>query len=470
MATCPSCQREVQDGWKFCRFCGQGMAPQAPPEVTSVSDYLPSEVLARHLEPKDMQGILSKTLEVEEGQLALLFVGGRNDATLGPGKHSIGNILTSRGRDATAVLFQTSDVSTPMSFGRLLTKDPLPLALDCRLVLKVDKPLLLWENLANGAESYNTEHLAAAVYPLVEEGTQNFVGSRTMRELDTNQGVRLELQMALALHLNQALARWGLAFVSVQAVSLRSEIWDKVTQSRTDYVVAATEQEVALEGRKRFFDVHQESEIQTLAEETARVAGVEKRLGLWERMRKAVQANARGEIQSQAELEDLVRHADRDRLLKDDQYETLARTVAEAKEDHGKARAFLLRRVEAEGEHELRKLDLGHRFGLEQERLTMELSTARREMEAHWELDLAARQGPETRRGPAGAGGRRPGGRRPYADSLRSDRRRYRRHRARPGCQGRRDGHQSLLPVQRGEKGGRAGAPARRAGGRGAKA
>ena len=104
--------------------------------------------------------------------------------------------------------------------------------------------------------------------------------------------------------------------------------------------------------------------------------------------RQAILSNAQGEIQSQAELEDLVRHADKDRLLKDDEAQTLVQTLAEAREDREKGRAFVLRRVEAEREYELQKLDLGHRYGLSHERLSFEVAAARREMEGQWELEL----------------------------------------------------------------------------------
>ena len=116
-----------------------------------------------------------------------------------------------------------------------------------------------------------------------------------------------------------------------------------------------------------------------MAEDNLAVVGVEKRLSLWERMRQAILSNARGEIQSQSELEDLIRQADKDRLLKADEQQTLLRTLAEAREDHEKARAFLLRRVESEGEYELQRLDLAHRFGLSRGRLLPEVAAARQD-------------------------------------------------------------------------------------------
>ena len=388
MAACPGCQREIVGQSKFCRYCGHPLTGEPAAATESVRENLPPGVLVRRVQPGEMQGLLTKTLEVEEGQAAMLLVGGRHDRTLGPGKHSIGSMLRSSVRSTSVVLFRAADVSIDISVARLLTSDPLPLDVSLRLVLKLDRPILVWQNLVRGADSYSTEHLASALYPLVEEGCQAFFGSRSVKDLDAHKGTRQELEMALASHLDQPLARWGTKLVSVQAVSIRCETWDKVSQARTSTFVAAADEEIALEGRKRLFDVHQESDIQALAQETAEVVGVEKRVAVWERLRRAIQANATNEIRSRAELEELVRQADKDRLLKESDYENLVRTLSEAKEDHKKGRAFVLRRVEAEGEYELQKLDLGHRFGLEQERLALELTTARQEMEARWELEL----------------------------------------------------------------------------------
>ena len=53
-----------------------------------------------------------------------------------------------------------------------------------------------------------------------------------------------------------------------------------------------------------------------------------------------------------------------------------------------KARTLVLRRVEAEAEYELEKLDLGHRYGLSRDRLSLEITAAREEMEGRWEMEL----------------------------------------------------------------------------------
>ena len=389
MISCPGCHRETEAGGNFCGFCGHPLASPAPESGSDLSEQLPGDVLMRRIVPGEMQGLVNKTVVVEEGQAALLLIGGRHDRDLGPGKHSIGNVLSSTTRDASIVLFQNSDVPLTVSVPRLLSSDPLPLSLDFRLVLKIEEPMLFFRNLFGGADSYDAHHLAAAMYPVVEEGCEAFISARSIRDLGGRQETSRDLGMALSSHLQQPLDRWGLGLVLCQALSIRCEAWDEVTQTRTEYFVTASEEQADLESRKRLFDVFQESQLQTMAEETLEVIGVEKRVSLWARLRQAVLAKSQGEIQSQAELEDTVRQADKDRLLKEDEHHSLGRSLTEAQEDHEKARAFVLQRVEAEGQYELQKLDLGHRFGLSQERLALEVAAARQEMEQNSQIELS---------------------------------------------------------------------------------
>ena len=170
MPTCPDCRIEVDESWKFCRYCGHAVASPAPEPEIPVAAQLPADDLMVRLGPGQMRGLLNQTVVVEEGHAALLMLGGRLDQTLSPGKHSIGNILSSRTRDASVILFRTSDIPLDVSVSRLLTSDPLSLSLSCRLVLKIETPIPFLSNLVGGAGSYGTHHLSAALYAPVEEG------------------------------------------------------------------------------------------------------------------------------------------------------------------------------------------------------------------------------------------------------------------------------------------------------------
>jgi hypothetical protein len=270
----------------------------------------------------------------------------------------------------------------------LLTSDPLPLSLSLQVTLALERPELFWSNLAQGLETYDADRLSSTVYPVIEEACQTYIQGRSMRELDSDPRLSNNLNLAMASSAQPAFSRWGLRLVAVRAVDMTSEIWDKTTDQRVQYSVGVLEREAELESRKRLFDVATESDIQDLAEETARVAGVEKRLGLWERMRQAVLSKKQGEITSQTEIEDLVRDADRDRLLKDTEQQEIVRTIQEAKQDHEKSREFALRRIDAERDFEYEKLGIVHRNGLEHERIALEAANARQEMESRWDIQL----------------------------------------------------------------------------------
>ena len=147
MPVCPGCSKEVSAEWRFCRVCGQSLA-------ATVGELVSSDIIARRISSNELPGLLSKTLTVEEGQAALLFVSGRHDTTLPPGRHALGNVLTGRGGAVSVVLFRTSDVAIDLSLPSLFTSDPLPLTVGLRLTAKIEQPLFLWTNLASGAETY----------------------------------------------------------------------------------------------------------------------------------------------------------------------------------------------------------------------------------------------------------------------------------------------------------------------------
>ena len=391
MTVCPSCDKEVNEDSKFCIFCRGLLSGQDSSGSLSAPTFtqdLDAQTIAYRVNAKDLRGLINKTLVVHEGQQALLFKDGRLDTTLGVGSHPMGNMLVSRMRDNDIVLFKTGDFPLDITIPRLLSNDPLPLAMDFRLTFSVQEPTNFLRNLMAGGDVYETSNLTASLYPLVEEGCQAFASHRSVRDLANGGPVLKELELSMASHLDQSLSRWGLRQVSCQAVNIRCEAWDDLTQTRTEYFVAASEEQVALEGRKLLFDVQDNLDLQILAEETASMVNVEKKAALWERMRQALLADAQGKIRSRSELEEMVRQADLDHVLKEDEYASLVATLSEAKEDHQKAREFLIRRVESEGEYELRKLDLTHQFGLSEERLSLELASSRQEMDGLWELQL----------------------------------------------------------------------------------
>ena len=75
MPSCPRCEKEVQEGWKFCRYCGHPLIDEVPEPETSLGEPISSDLLARRIDPGEMRGLLNKTVVVEEGQSAIVLIG-----------------------------------------------------------------------------------------------------------------------------------------------------------------------------------------------------------------------------------------------------------------------------------------------------------------------------------------------------------------------------------------------------------
>ena len=151
MTHCPSCNSPTGPDWKFCRTCGQKLDEASAELEASATAILSAEQVMYRLSDQDISGLFSRSFSVEEGFGALLFLNGRHDTTLGPGKHSLGNMISSKSRDASVVIYRTSDTSFGMSFTHLMSKDPLPVNLRFGLIVKIETPSLFWSNVAKNA-------------------------------------------------------------------------------------------------------------------------------------------------------------------------------------------------------------------------------------------------------------------------------------------------------------------------------
>ena len=91
-------------------------------------------------------------------------VPGPADPDPGSWKHPIGSVLRSSVRNTSVVLFRASDVSLDISGANLLRSGPPPLDVSFLLVAKLDRPILVWQNLLRVTNPYSTGHLAGVLY------------------------------------------------------------------------------------------------------------------------------------------------------------------------------------------------------------------------------------------------------------------------------------------------------------------
>jgi hypothetical protein len=348
---------------------------------------------AVNLGEKDLSGLFSKKIVIEEGTAGLLMVQGRFDTRLEPGEHAleggIGAILRNKNRK-NIVLVTLGETSLEATLLRLLTRDPVPFNVRCAVTMRFTpgREAVFLSNFMSGKDYLGINELKSLVDAELREGAQDWAGSHEIQELAENLSLRGELAMTLESHLRSVLDRNGLSFGRLEVKEFTCKIWDKSVDQRVETSLQLTQEQAELEGRKRLFDVAVMSDVQDLAEETQKTATHEKRIVLWQRMRRAANQEEIDKIASEQELENFIRQIDRDKLLNEDEFERFKIELRQSGEDKERLRSRLLRVAEMEEEYDFARNETVLKTGLDRQQAQAELGLERLRLEGALETDL----------------------------------------------------------------------------------
>ena len=361
-----------------------------PPTISDNRWVREPEDFAVELRERDLSGLFSRRIRIEEGTTGLLMVQGRFDKRLDPGEHVLqGGILGGQGRKR-IVLVNLGEVMLYITLPRLLTRDPVPFGVQTAITLRYTpgREAVFLSNFMSGREYLGSNELRQLVYTELNEATQIWAGRHTIKELAEDLTLRDDLAIALESHVRPVLDRYGLTFGRTEVREFKCDIWDRTLNMRVETSLQISEEQANLEGRKRFFDIAVEKDIQEMAEETQKVATYEKRIQLWQRMQQAANQEEMNKINSEQDLVDFIRQTDRDRLLKDDEFERFKVSQRESGEDHARLRAQFLRIAEMEEEYDFRRRELSQQSALSREQLEGELGLERLGIEGRLETEL----------------------------------------------------------------------------------
>ena len=345
------------------------------------------------LSERDLAGFTTKNIVIEEGTTGLLIVQGRFDRRLDPGEHALegglGAIFVGRERKI-VVLVTLSDAMLYITLPRLLTRDPVPFGVETAVTLRFapGREAIFLSNFMSGKDALTTHDLRNLVYSEINEAAQAWAGGHTIRELGDNMALRGEMAIALEAHIRPLLDRYGLAFGRLEVREFKSEILDRSVNQRVETSLQITKEQAELEGRKRYFDIAVETDIQDVTEETQKVATYEKRILLWQRMQRASNQEQMDKISSEQDLTDFIRQTDRDNLLKEDELERFKQALVDSGEDRERLRAQIIRLSEMEAEYDYKRKELTQQASLSQEQLEGEMGLERLRMEGQLETAL----------------------------------------------------------------------------------
>jgi hypothetical protein len=351
---CNNCGTVVAADKKYCTRCGKPLAESAAPMLTGNRWARNAGDFATKVEVGDVKGFFRKGLVVEPGTQAIFFVGGAYTKLLDRGTYDMGGLsFLGSSPTATAVLVDASDVELAFSFENLVTRDPIRLSADCRLVVRMDDPPEFFENMMKGRQNYSLAEMRAFLEGEIRNSLQESIGSRSVQDLSTNLALKQSLERAVAEHLARTFDRKGLAFVQVRIFDFRHPHMNAFTSKLEEYWLHAQDLEARLAREGATAGLERKVMDLETAQALRDVEVFEERARVFERMRKAVASASMDKVTGEKEMEDFLHEIDKDKLLRADELEELKRSLGEKKENHDTARRHLIERLKLDQQAEL---------------------------------------------------------------------------------------------------------------------
>jgi membrane protease subunit (stomatin/prohibitin family) len=360
---CGSCGATVAADKAFCANCGKPLSESASPLLTGNHWARRVEDFATRVEVDDVEGFFKKGLIVEAGTKAIFFVNGACSGILPPGRYEMGGLLQKiknllDSKTSTAVLVDTGDVELHFSVADLLTRDPIKLAAECRLVVQMDNPSLFFENMMKGRQNYLLDELRGFLEGELRNCLSEFLGGKSVQELSSSLAVKQQMEQGVAQHLATTFDRKGLSFIQIRIFDFRHPRLDSLTNKREEYWLNAQDLETKIAAEGATMGLDRRLLDQETAKALMQLEVYEDRAKVFARMRQAVASNEMNQVTSEMELAKFLQAIDKDKLLREEEMRQLVQDFGEKKEDHDLARAHLIQRLKIEQDNDLARAEL----------------------------------------------------------------------------------------------------------------
>jgi hypothetical protein len=412
---CPQCQVDNRQDARFCRKCGFNFDQAVETVISKHHWFRKPEDFAVRIDAGDLPGILRHGLIIEPGTNALLVERGANAGIVPPGSYVLENagqnlwnwLTTGIPEQATVLLVDITPVDLDFHLGGRFTSDPLPIGLSIRMRAEISDAGKFLVNVLKGEGSFSLENLRQMLYPEVVQAADSWLSRHLLIEMVENTGCRGELELAIEEDLRMLFQQSGLRLLNIRTVELNLEPIDEINKIRGQkqllvYRAAAEDDlkgsQVEIEQRraqadseahKRFSEIKHQIDLHALIEETRKVEIEERKIEIYQRMRKAVMSDRMNETRTEADFDIFLDQMDRQKLLREKERIDLFHTWKDEGEDRDRARAKMLARLEAAENYEMRMLEIKNTSELKGAAQDAEIDLARKRMD--WEIEQKQR-------------------------------------------------------------------------------
>ncbi len=340
------CQKEgcpgiVPDGSKFCGECRTVVGPTAK---SAIRWRRRPEDVARHVYVNDVGALFEGGVIVSHGVRAMLFIDGRYEMQLQPGRHGpdIGEIQKYRGQRrpvaASVLLIDEADIEIDTGGCRVLFSDNSAGLLRLLVALRFADAVPLYENVMKDAEEFSRTDLLRVLMPSLREATRTWARGRRQQEVaESDRTLREDLCARIREQAQQSFLRYGLDLLEVRSIELSSN-------------------------RQEIDDLQRDEE------------DTKARIEVLRRVRERLDDGRIWDEQSKEKVAAAIEEVDQKRILREDQKRRILANLEHGQKADQMQRDFVLRRTEIEHTLELDRLGLLGRKILEKDALDIDLA------------------------------------------------------------------------------------------------
>ncbi|MFA4860256.1 zinc-ribbon domain-containing protein [Methanoregula sp.] len=248
---CTKCGQPVRSGAAFCSGCGAKVESSAnfssatyPEEFPDLSksnvwQRRPND-LAHRFEVSDLNsyfGGFTKKITVMQGTKAIFLQGGKYQGDLPPGTYTADSVIEflktlNFYEKTTIILVDDGDVPVDFSIGGLRTRENFDAGVKGKMVVKIDKPILFFDNLMKSRPHLEVIDLLSTIRNELLNVLQSKIKGYSFEDLYGNLELRKELQQDFEFNLTTTLSRLGLQLVHLPYFDYDETYWQDIIQQR----------------------------------------------------------------------------------------------------------------------------------------------------------------------------------------------------------------------------------------------
>ena len=248
---CGKCGLPVRAGAMFCSGCGaKAEAPSTYASATYPEEFVdlsksnvwqrrPND-LAHRFEASDLNSYfagVTKKITVMQGTKAIFLQGGKYQGDLPPGTYTADSLIEflktlNFYEKTTIILVDDGDIPIDFSIGELRTSENFDAGVKGKMVVKVDKPILFFDNLMKSRPHLEVIDLFSYIRNELLNILQSKIKGYSFEDLYGNLELRKELQQDFEFNLTTTLSRLGLQLVHLPYFDYDESYWQDLIQQR----------------------------------------------------------------------------------------------------------------------------------------------------------------------------------------------------------------------------------------------